>query len=128
MAPETIDRALLTVASPASVGISPLGMLAPLGAHEDGGVLVTCNRSLERSAFTVPLSPGGFWNVSVAEAHRVASAVTVLFEGPGVIALDGDREIKLGLRERARLHVERTGPRVIDVSAVLHSAAEADLF
>ena len=129
MAPETIDRALLTVASPASVGISPLGgMLAPLSAHEDGGVLVTCNRSSSDRRLTVPLSPGRFWNVSVAEAHRVASAVTVLFEGPGVIALDGDREIKLGLRERARLHVERTGPRVIDVPAVLHSAAEADLF
>ena len=129
MAPENIDRALLTVASPASVGISPLGgMLAPLSAAEDGGVLVTCNRGPGDRRMQVPLSPGRFWEVAVSEAHRVASAVTVLFEGPGVIALDGDREIKLGLRERARLHVERSGPRVIDVPAVLHFAAEANLF
>jgi hypothetical protein len=66
--------------------------------------------------------------VHVTEAHRVASAVTLLFEGPGVIALDGDREVKLGVRERARLHVERSGPRVVDVSGVLRYAAAEGLF
>ncbi|MDZ7825306.1 MAG: hypothetical protein U5R48_03825 [Gammaproteobacteria bacterium] len=52
----------------------------------------------------------------------------MLFDGPGVIALDGDREIKVRPGERARLHVERSGPRVIDVDAVMQHAALEGLF
>lgn len=127
--PDRIDRILLTVASPAAVGMSPIGgFMAPVSAAEDGGVLVTCNRGAGDRRITVPISPGLYRAVHVTEVHRVASAVTLLFEGPGVIALDGDREVKLGVRERARLHVERSGPRVVDVHGVLRYAAAEGLF
>lgn len=127
--PMKIDRILLTVASPAAVGMSPVGgLMAPVSSEEEGGLLVTCNRSGRDRRLQVPIAPGLYREVRVAEAHRVAAAVTLLFEGPGVIALDGDREIKLGPRQRARLHVERTGPRVIDVEAILRRAATDSLF
>lgn len=127
--PERIDRILLTVASPAAVGMSPVGgLVAPVSAEEEGGLLVTCNRSARDRRLQVPIAPGWYREVRVAEAHRVAAAVTLLFEGPGVIALDGDREVKLEARQRARLHVERSGPRVIDVEAVLRRAAVDGLF
>ena len=127
--PLKIDRILLSVASPAAVGMSPVGgLMAPVSSEEEGGLLVTCNRSGRDRRLQVPIAPGLYREVRVAEAHRVAAAVTLLFEGPGVIALDGDREIKLGSRQRARLHVERTGPRVIDVEAVLRRAATDGLF
>lgn len=127
--PAKIDRILLTVASPAAVGMSPVGgLVVPVSAEEEGGLLVTCNRSSRDRRLSVPISPGLYREVRVAEAHRVAAAVTLLFEGPGVIALDGDREIKLGVRQRARLHVERTGPRLIDVDAVLRRAAMDAVF
>jgi hypothetical protein len=48
--------------------------------------------------------------------------------GPGVIALDGDREIRLEPGEVARLCVERTGPFVIDVERTLRLAAERGAF
>jgi len=127
--PTKIDRILLTVASPAAVGMSPVGgLLAPVSAEEEGGLLVTCNRSSKDRRLLVPISPGLYREVRVGQAHRVAAAVTLLFEGPGVIALDGDRELKLAGRQRARLHVERTGPRLIDVDAVLRRAAQDGLF
>ena len=127
--PSKIDRMMLAVASPAAVGMSPIGgLVAPVSAGEEGGLLVTCNRDNLDRRLQVPISPGLYREVRVAEAHRVAAAVTVLFEGPGVIALDGDRELKLERRQRARLHVERTGPRVIDVEAVLRRAAMDGLF
>lgn len=125
--PGRIDRMLLTVASPSAVGMSPIGgLVAPVSASDDGGLFVTCNTGAGDRTVLAPVSPGLFRAVRVHQAHRVASAVTVLFDGPGVIALDGDREIKLVAGERARLHVERSGPRVIDVDAVMqHAAAEA---
>lgn len=122
--PDKIDRILLTVASPAAVGMSPIGgLVRPVGAEEDGGLLVTCNRDSDDRRVRVPVSPGLYRTVRVAEVNQVEAAVTVLFEGPGVIALDGDREVKLLDRQRARLHVERTGPWLIDVDAVLRQAA-----
>ncbi|MEE4360582.1 MAG: NAD(+)/NADH kinase [Pseudomonadales bacterium] len=127
--PDRIDRILLTVASPAAVGMSPIGgFMAPVSAADDGGLLVTCNRGARDRRLQVPVSPGLYREVYVTEAHRVASAVTVLFEGPGVIALDGDRDLKLDVRERARLHVERSGPRVVDVTAVMQYASTEGLF
>lgn len=127
--PARIDRMLLTVASPSAVGMSPIGgLVAPVSAADDGGLFVTCNTGPGDRRVLVPISPGLFREVRVHQAHRVASAVTVLFDGPGVIALDGDREVKLVAGERARLHVERSGPRIIDVDAVMHHAAAEALF
>ena len=127
--PDRIDRLLLTVASPAAVGASPIGgLLVPLTAEEEGGLLVTCNRGEGDRGVLAPVSPGLYRRVAVHDLHRVASAVTVLFEGPGVIALDGDRTLKLEVGERARLHVERSGPRVVDVPGVMNHAALEHLF
>lgn len=127
--PDKIDRILLTVASPAAVGMSPIGgLVSPLNASDDGGLLVTCNRDGRDREVLAPLSPGLYRTVRVAEVNRVEAAVTVLFEGPGVIALDGDREVKLLARQRARLHVERTGPYIIDVEAVMQRAARDGAF
>lgn len=127
--PARIDRLLLAIASPSAVGMSPIGgLVAPVSAADDGGLFVTCNTGPDDRRVLVPVSPGLFREVRVNQAHRVASAVTVLFDGPGVIALDGDREIKVHPGERARLHVERSGPRVIDVDAVMQHAAAEGLF
>lgn len=127
--PDKIDRILLTVASPAAIGMSPIGgLVRPLRAEEEGGLLVTCNRDETDRCVQVPVSPGLYRTVRVAEVNQVEAAVTVLFEGPGVIALDGDREVKLLERQRARLHVERTGPFLIDVDAVMHRAARDGAF
>jgi hypothetical protein len=127
--PERIDRMLLAIASPSAVGMSAIGgLVAPVSASDDGGLLVACNRGDDDRRIHAPISPGLYRTVRVAQAHRIASAVTMLFEGPGVIALDGDREVKLAAGERARLHVERSGPRVVDVDAVMQHAVAEGLF
>jgi hypothetical protein len=127
--PARIDRALLTIAAPASVGISPIGgLVEPVLRDDDDGLLVHCNQGPEDRIVHVPISPGLYRDVRVGDAHRIAPGVTVLFEGPGVIALDGDREIRLDTGETARLTVDRSGPRVIDVEAALTAAAGRGLF
>ncbi|MEE4301652.1 MAG: hypothetical protein V2J24_19605, partial [Pseudomonadales bacterium] len=127
--PARIDRALLTIAAPASVGISPIGgLVEPVPREDDDGLLVRCNQGPEDRIVHVPISPGLYRDVRVGDAHRVAPCVTVLFEGPGVIAMDGDRELRLDAGDTARLTVERTGPRVIEVEAALAAAAAEGLF
>lgn len=126
---DRIDRLLLAVAEPAAVGASPIGgLIDPVGEDDDGGLLVTCNRGEGDRELLAPVSPGYFRSVRVGEAHRIASGVTVLFDGPGVIALDGDRLLKLEAGEQARLTVERDGPFVIDAEAVMQTAAVEHLF
>jgi hypothetical protein len=53
---------------------------------------------------------------------------TVEVRGPGVLALDGEREIVLQEGRRARLTVLRDGPRVIDVAGTLRMAACRGVF
>ena len=127
--PARIDRVLLTIADPASLGTSSIGGLIDLVSPDDEpGLLVTCNRGPDDRVLHVPISPGLFRDVRVCEAHRVDPDVTVLFEGPGVVALDGRRAIALMTGEAARLVVERNGPRVIDVEAALVAAARRRVF
>ena len=46
----------------------------------------------------------------------------VEFAGPGVIALDGDRDHDIALGERAWVTVRRDGPRVFDINATMRWA------
>jgi hypothetical protein len=127
--PARIDRILLTVAAPASVGISPIGgLVTPVTREDDAGLLVRCNTGAEDRIVHVPISPGLYRDVRVGATDRVDAGVTVLFEGPGVIAMDGDREIRLDAGTTARLTVDRSGPRVLDVEATLAAAARDGLF
>lgn len=45
-----------------------------------------------------------------------------LFRGPGVLALDGDRDHGLADRDAATLSIRRDGPWVIDVRAAMRLA------
>ena len=124
--PERIAALVLTRAEPAAVGMSPIGgLLNPVGADDDWGLAVTCGagRSLQ-----VPISPGLFRTVRVAPPQRLAFDEVFEFVGPGIIALDGDREHKLGAGERASVTVRRDGPPVIDVAGAIHLASRRGLF
>lgn len=66
-----------------------------------------------------PLAPGTYAEVAVERWCRLALGEQVTFEGPGLLAYDGDRRRWLDDGRRAALTVERSGPMVIDVAAVL---------
>jgi hypothetical protein len=58
----------------------------------------------------------------------VAFGETVEFQGPGVLAFDGERERVLQPGQRVRLSLDRSGPRVIDVQQALRTAAASGHF
>ncbi len=118
--PDRIDRMLLTRAEPTAIGMSPIGgMLHPVDAAADEGLFVLMGPGRR---FPVPLSPGLFRDVSVAEVHPVALGEPVAFPGEGVLALDGDRDHKIPEGATLTATVRRDGPWVVDAAAAMRWA------
>lgn len=124
--PERLAVAVLSRAEPTAVGVSAVGaVLAPTTDEDDHGVEVRFAPPDSQAGRMVraPLAPGTFGDVGVERWRRLALGEEVVVTGPGVLAFDGDRRRVLGEGQRATLTVERSGPLVVDVAAVL--AADA---
>jgi hypothetical protein len=131
--PEKLARILLTRAEPASVGLSPVGGLVhPCAADDDFGVEVRTRPGPDPEAsgktLRAPISPGLYETVGIDSVERVELGVEVEWQGPGILAFDGDREIELGVGESATLCVVREGPWVIEPRRTLRAAAERGVF
>ena len=125
---ENLGKIVLTRAEPASIGISPIGgFLVPTGHHDDRGVLAACDPSAN-TRINVPLSPGLHQEVGIKRAQALPLGEPVSFEGPGILAFDGDRTLKLAEGDTATARVLRDGPRIIEAEHVMAEAARLKLF
>ena len=124
--PEHLRSALLTVADPAAVGITAIGgLLEPVSERSDHGVLLKFGAGMSLRA---PIAPGYYRDIRVADCRKVSFSHRIICEGPGVLAFDGERERVLKPGQKAYLTIKRTGPRVVDVRAVLEVAARQGSF
>ena len=64
----------------------------------------------------------------VTDIILLANGQSVSFDGPCVLAYDGEREREVRAGGTACVRVERTGPPVVDVDATLLYAANHQLF
>ena len=116
-----LRRLFLSRAEPDAIGMSPIGGLIEMVFEDDDeGLLVEMGPG--GPVFEAPLSPGLFKEVAVRSVSRVGFEVAVPFVGPGVLALDGDRDHKLREGERATVELRRDGPGIIDVAAAMRWA------
>lgn len=125
---DRIRRLVLARSEPTATGTSAIGgYLLPAGSGDDFGVQVSCGsgRNLKLS---VPISVGLYETVSIDSYQKLPLGRETVWEGPGIIALDGDREIELRHGQQATLTVERKGPWVIDVNQALQLAAARGVF
>ena len=67
-------------------------------------------------------------NIGVEKFQPLALGQTVKAIGPGTLAFDGERERTLKPDQDATLTITRSGPRVVDVTAALHVAAERGIY
>ena len=74
-----------------------------------------------------PLSPGLFAQVGVRDHRRIEFDEAVVFNGAGVLALDGDRDHKLSDGASATVRVRRDGPWVPNLARVMRYAADAGI-
>ncbi len=125
--PAAVRVVVACSASPASTGLSSIaGRIHPVDRWSPGGVLVRLGAGGRR--IRVPLAPGSFTTVEIAEVVPLGDGQRVEVEGPGVLAFDGERDRRIGPDVRVTARVESTGPLIIDVEAVLLMAAADDLF
>jgi hypothetical protein len=120
-----IDRLLLTRAEPAAIGMSPIGgLIQRVGEEHDYGLLVELGSADDDGQhFTAPLSPGAFQTVHVKSVTTINFGVAVPFAGPGVLALDGDRDHKLLAGSALRVEIQRDGPWILDIEGAMRWAA-----
>ena len=127
---DRIAQVFLSRAEPNSIGMSPIGgLVRPVYAEDDFGLLVTMDhlkggdlRDGDSPGLLAPLSPGLFKEVHISDLSDVAFDIAVPFRGPGVLALDGDRDIWIRENETATVTLKRDGPHVIDIEAAMRWA------
>lgn len=123
----SVRTIVAALSRPASTGLSSVaGRLVPLDDEADGGVLVELGSGGRR--VRVPLTPGASDVVEVASVRRIDGGEPTTLHGPGVLALDGERDRVLPRDAVVLAWIERTGPRRIDVDRVLTVAARQGLF
>ncbi len=128
--PDKLRTIVLSRAVATGVGVTPIGgLLESCAADDEHGLVVECTgpngggRPLRAA-----LSQGLYRSVHVRGWRRIELGEPVVVHGPGVLALDGDREHKLADGETAELRVVREGPYVIDVGRAMRLAGERELF
>lgn len=123
---DRLDSMLLTRAEPNSVGMSPIGgFIDPVYAQDDCGLRVQMGSG--GRIVRAPLSPGHFRDVGVIATQRIPFNKLMIFHGPGVLALDGDRDHTLAQGETAEVTVRRDGPRILDVEGIMRWAVRAGM-
>ena len=75
-----------------------------------------------------PIAPGLYRPVGIADCRTIQCGEPIEVVGPGVLAFDGERDRTLRPGQKARLHIERSGPFVVDVGQTLKLAAARGLF
>ena len=125
--PHQFRSALLTRAEPAAVGITSIGgLLHPIDAKSNSGLWIEFGEG--GTTVNAPIAPGLYEPVHVAQFQPLTCGQTVRTQGPGVLAFDGERERTLKPDQQATLTITREGPKVVDVAAALHYAAERGAF
>ena len=124
---DRIDRLLLTRAEPDAIGMSPIGgLIEPVSAAEDAGLLVEMADAdaaeADVTTFKAPVSPGLFRTVRVKSVTHIPFDVSVPMVGPGVLALDGDRDHKLKSGHGLTVQIRRDGPWMMDLDAAMRWA------
>ncbi len=122
--PSALRAAVVAVAEPASVGLSAIAALAsPHDRTRDGGVRLRFGPG--GSVVRAPLAPGRFEDVAVADAAEVALGEAVVWEGPGVLTFDGERDRVVADGTRIDVTIRRDGPQVIDLGRTIEQGLAA---
>lgn len=125
--PASIRWVVACIADPASTGLASIaGRVHPIGRHTAGGVLIHMGPGGRR--LRVPLAPGSFATLDVAEVEPLADGVVTDLPGGGVLAYDGERNTPVSTATKLSVSIERSGPRLIDVDATLVLAARGHRF
>ncbi len=122
-----IRSVVAAIATPASSGLSSIaGRVHPVDRWATAAAVIDLGPG--GRCVRLPLLPGTFAAVDVLRSAALAMDQPVVWDGPGVLALDGERTHVLRRGDRATITVRHDGPSVIDVERTLQVAVEARQF
>jgi predicted polyphosphate/ATP-dependent NAD kinase len=128
--PETLREVYCAFAEPHAIGLSSIaGLVHPSGRTDPEGVLLRVTAPVVAAQTVLaPIAPGVVAPIGIREARSLPAGERhrVVLER-GTVAVDGEREIEFGPATPVTVTLAHDGPRVLDVRAVLATAAERRL-
>lgn len=123
-----IREIICTRATPDTIGLSSIGgSIEATGPEEDFGLYLEMGKG-DRTV-RAAVMPGVVEEIAVKEYRKIKLGEEVVLQGgPCLVALDGEREIFIKADEKIKAMVERTGPRVVDISKTLSEASKRGFF
>ncbi|MCD8349011.1 MAG: NAD(+)/NADH kinase [Planctomycetaceae bacterium] len=120
-----IRRLVVSRCHPACIGFSSIaGCIEPVGVEDDHGYTITLSTRGRR--VQAPIAAGVIAELYVTEHRRLALAEGLRFraEDAGMIALDGEREIRFKAGDILTFTVTRNGPFRVDMDCTMVRAVQ----
>ncbi|HWP47965.1 MAG TPA: NAD(+)/NADH kinase [Candidatus Limnocylindrales bacterium] len=127
---------ILTRGEPTHIGMASIvGAFHPIPADSDTGIHIILENSQSGSKKPPSLqirsmiAPGLSEVVGISEYKilNIGDRIS-LHQRPATLALDGEREIEVGPRDRIEIELSKDGPRVADIKKTLQEAVEKGIF
>ena len=126
--PDSVKQVLAAIANPASIGLASIaGRSKPVYFDDESAVSVICDPKAKQGVFA-PILAGSVSDVGIVDIKEVGLGETIELNGPGVLAFDGERDFVMGENESAKATVLRSGPKVIDPTFAIQTAAANKVF
>jgi len=124
----TLDEVFLTRAEPENIGFSSLGgYLCHVPAESAEGLYIAVGPGSQK--VRAPIAPGLVRWVPIESFRTFDAAETLpIRRSPGVIALDGEREITIGTGDRYLVRFNPSGPKTVNLTETLKHASDECLF
>jgi predicted polyphosphate/ATP-dependent NAD kinase len=127
--PGPLRQIIVTRGSPETTGMSALvGFFHPISPKEAKGMSIMLDEQAGLKV-TAPLAPGVIVTVGVKKAQILNIGDKVAVErGPGILALDGEREVPLNGRDTVEIELSADGPWIVDVHDAMRFAVANGAF
>lgn len=121
---DSLMELFLTSANPSDIGLSSIGgWLMPMEARTQAGLHIKLGGHGELEV-TAPIAPGLIQRMKIDQSRKFeAGELVEITRKPGVIALDGEREVLLRDEEYMTVNLSQEGPMVVDLDKTLMIAA-----
>ena len=123
-----VKQVICTRAEPDSVGLSCIGgSLCMVGPDDDYGLHLKLGEGNLKVRATV--LPGVIREIGIQEYTLIRLGEEVeLVTRPCLVALDGERELRVSASAEVKVKLERDGPPVVDINKAVREAARRDFF
>jgi len=122
--PESLIELFVTFADPEVIGMSAIaGSIQPVGREEPHGLRVGLDPKSDRQVIA-PIGPGMIERIGITDwSPMVADEPIDIKSDAGTLALDGERELELGIQDRATATLRTNAFNSINVAQIMRWAA-----